>query len=211
MTAHEPNKPAGLNLGTLESRHIEDVIRIHLHGFPSFFLSFLGQRFLREFYGSFLRDPVGMAFVARDERDVVVGTIVGPLDPRGFFSRLLRRRWWAFCQASLAAVLARPSTVPRLIRALAYRGDAPRGPVRALLSSVVVSPSAQGHGVGKALVLRWLQEAGQRGVSGCYLTTDADNNDAVNRFYLSIGWKLESTYTTREGRQMNRYTYDFDH
>lgn len=211
VTVQATDKLAHPNVEALESRDIHDVVRIHLSAFPNFFLSFLGPRFLREFYVSFLMDTLAMAFVARDERDDVVGVVVGPLDPRGFFRRLLHRRWWSFCQASLAIALSRPSTVPRLVRALAYRGDAPEGPARALLSSVAVSPSAQGRGLGKALVLRWLEEARRRGASGCYLITDADNNAAVNGFYLSLGWKIESTYTTPQGRKMNRYVYDFDH
>jgi GNAT superfamily N-acetyltransferase len=204
------SKSLSCRLEPLTLEQVDFVVSLHLNAFPNFFLSCLGPRFLREFYVSFLMDPVAMAFVGHDERDEVVGAIVGPLDPRGFFSRLLRRRWWAFCRASLATALSRPSTVPRLVRALTYRGDLPEGPVRALLSSVAVSPSAQGRGVGKALVLRWLEEARRRGASGCYLTTDADNNDAVNRFYRSMGWKLESAYTTPQGRKMNRYVYDFD-
>ena len=57
---------------------------------------------------------------------------------------------------------------------------------------------------------RWLEEARSRGARGCYLTTDAEKNDPVNRFYLSQGWRVESAYTTPKGRKMNRYVYDFD-
>ena len=204
------DRPADFQIAPLAPEDIGSAVRLHLHAFPDFFLSQLGPRFLREFYLSFLMDPVAMAFVARNQSDGVVGAIVGPLDPRGYFSRLLRRRWWAFCLASLAALLRSPSSAPRLARALVYRGEAPGGPFRALLSSIAVSPGLQGKGIGRALVLRWLDEARSRGASGCYLTTDAENNDPVNRFYLSQGWKVESAYTTPEGRKMNRYVYDFD-
>lgn len=197
------------NVETLGMRHIEDVVRIHLQGFPSFFLSFLGPRFLREFYSSFLADPVGMGFVASDSAEQVVGVVVGSVDPRGYFTRLLRRRWWAFCLACAGAVARRPSCVPRLFRAVRYRGEAPSGPVRALLSSIVVSPAAQGRGVGKLLLRSWVEEARRRGASGCYLTTDADGNEVVNSFYQKTGWVLESSCVTREGRRMNRYVLDW--
>jgi hypothetical protein len=39
--------------------------------------------------------------------------------------------------------------------------------------------------------------------------TDAEYNDSVNRFYLSQGWKPESTHDP-DGRKMNRYIYNFD-
>jgi GNAT superfamily N-acetyltransferase len=200
---------ADFQIAPLAPENVDSVVKLHLRAFPDFFLSLLGPRFLREFYLSFLADPVAMAFVARNEIEGVVGAIVGPLDPRGFFTRLLRRRWWAFCLASFSALLRRPSSAARLARALVYRGEAPGGPVRALLSSIAVEPGAQGKGIGQALVQRWLDEARSRRACGCYLTTDAENNDAVNRFYLSQGWKLESTYTTPDGRKMNRYVYDF--
>lgn len=213
--ANEPaimkDRRADFRIAPLTPEDVGSVVQLHLRAFPNFFLSFLGPRFLREFYHSFLADPVGIAFVARNAQDGVVGAIVGPVDPRGFFGRLLRRRWWAFAVASLAAVMRRPSSAPRLARALLYRGETPSGPVRALLSSLAVSPAAQGRGIGRALVQRWLDEARLRGARGCFLTTDAENNDSVNRFYASQGWKLESAYTTPDGRKMNRYIYDFEY
>lgn len=203
------NQSLSWRLEPLTLQQVNAVVSMHLEAFPDYFLSFLGPGFLREFYASFLQDPVGMAFVAYDERGEVFGAVVGPLDSRQFFRRLLLRRWWAFSSASLAAAVCRPTIVPRLFRALAYRGDTPQGPVRALLSSVAVAPEAQGRGVGKALVMRWLDEAQRRGASGCFLTTDADNNEAVNSFYRSLGWQIESTYVTPQRRRMNRYVYDF--
>ena len=111
--------------------------------------------------------------------------------------------------AGVSAVLSRPSCVPRLFRAVFYSGESPSGPTRALLSSVAVDPNVQHAGVGKKLVQHWVEEARRRGASGCYLTTDADGNDKVNAFYQSLNWHIQSTYTTPQGRRMNRYVYDF--
>jgi len=177
--------------------------------FPTFFLSFLGHAFLREFYGSFLSDPVGLGFVALSDDGRVLGVVVGPLNPSGYFKRLLKRRWWAFCLASVFAVLRRPTVLPRLFRAVVYRGESPAGPVRALLSSIAVDPQVQGGGVGRLLVERWVAEVRAAGGTGCFLTTDADGNEAVNTFYRKLGWKLEGSYLTTEGRRMNRYVLDF--
>jgi ribosomal protein S18 acetylase RimI-like enzyme len=138
----------------------------------------------------------------------VLGAIVGPFVPTGYFKRLLRKRWYAFCLASTAAVLKRPTIIKRLFRALFYRGEAPAGQQRALLSSVAVSPKAQGQGIGQALVKRWVNEVRRCGGTGCYLTTDVENNEKVNSFYQNLGWRIESTYTTPEGRMMNRYIFD---
>lgn len=187
------------------------VVKIHQSSFPGFFLSFLGPRFLELFYRSFLEDPTGIGFVSTDENGCILGSVVGPLVPGGYFKRLLKRRWWKFCLASTSALLRRPWIVSRLLRALLYRGDAHEGDSgpRALLSSIAVAPEAQGQGVGQALVQAWLYEVQCRGGKGAFLNTDVDRNEAVNLFYQRLGWRLDSTYTTCQGRRMNQYIYDF--
>ncbi len=195
---------------SIEAKHIDEVVEAHMSAFPTFFLTFLGRRFLREFYKSFLVDDAGMGFVAEEEQTgSAIGVIVGPVVPDGYFKRLLKRRWWAFCIASAGAVLRRPSTIRRLMRAVFYRGQSPEGPKRSLLSSIAVSPEHQGRGVGKALIEAWVAEARRRGSAGCYLTTDKENNEATNHFYLRTGWKVESSFTPPEGRAMNRYVLNF--
>jgi ribosomal protein S18 acetylase RimI-like enzyme len=195
----------------LSKAHLPEVVSVHQEAFPGFFLSALGARFLSEFYRSFVTDDLGSGFVAiNDPSGQVLGFVVGPTNPIGYFGRLVRRRWWAFAFASAQAALLNPSCVPRLLRALSYRGEPPVGKPRALLSSIAVSPRAQGCGVGAALVRAWVAEVRARDATGCYLTTDACDNDAVNGFYQSLGWKLEAVYSTPEGRRMNRYVCDFD-
>lgn len=198
-----------IEITALSSSHINSVVHIHLKAFPDFFLSFLGPRFLGEFYGSFLVDAQGVGYVALSSSGKVVGAIVGPIDPGGYFKRLLKRRWWKFCVASIAAVVQRPSCMSRLFRAFFYRGDAVEGLQRALLSSIAVDPNVQGAGIGKKLVECWIKEVSRRGATGCYLTTDADGNDKVNAFYQGLNWRIDGVYLTPEGRRMNRYVYDF--
>ncbi|MFI4912706.1 MAG: GNAT family N-acetyltransferase [Sedimentisphaeraceae bacterium JB056] len=194
----------------LKEEYVEQMVDVHMQSFPEFFLTFLGPRFLKEFYSSFLHDRAGMAFVAVEDGNVL-GGVVGPLNPDGYFKRLLMRRWYAFILASLSAVIKKPSVMPRLFRAVFYRGDSPdNGQPRSLLSSIAVSPDSQGKGVGAALVNAWLEEAEKRESKGCFLTTDKENNESTNRFYKKLGWKLETSFATPEGRKMNRYVYDFD-
>jgi predicted N-acetyltransferase YhbS len=99
----------------------------------------------------------------------------------------------------------------RLIGAIWYRGDTPvDGGARALLSSVAVDPDMQGDGLGSSLVKEWLAEMKLTGTQGCYLLTDSKRNDAVNRFYQRLGWKLDSQHRTPRGRVLNRYLFDFN-
>jgi glycosyltransferase involved in cell wall biosynthesis/ribosomal protein S18 acetylase RimI-like enzyme len=205
----EERSPVAYNVIPIELAHISQVIDLHMRAFSGFFLTFLGPNFLKEFYSSFLRDAAGIGFAAKEPgTGDVIGVIVGPLLPEGYFLRLLKRRWYVFCLASVAAVLKRPAAARQLFQALFYRGEPPTGPQRALLSSVAVSPRSQGQGVGQALVRRWVEEVRWRGGKGCYLTTDANDNDKINSFYQKLGWRIESTYRTPKGRVMNRYVLD---
>jgi len=194
-----------VTLGPIAPRDVRPLARLHRAAFPGFFLTGLGEPFLAQFYRGFLADPSAVAVVARDARGAVQGAVVGTVEPAGFFGRLVRRQWPGLVAASARAVLRAPRSAARLLRAVRYRGGpAPAG--AALLSSLCVTPAAQGRGLGGQLVDAWTSEVARRGATAAYLTTDADGNDAVNAFYRAHGWALVDTTTTHEGRPMNRYT-----
>lgn len=195
-----------LRIGPLRPEDVRAAARLHRAAFPGFFLSTLGEPFLAQFYSGFLGEPTAVTAVARDEAGTVVGVAVGTTEPAGFFRRLLRRRLPGFVVASARAVLRRPASAPRLLRAVAYRGDTDPTADGALLSSIFVVPSAQGTGAGRQLLAAWVRAATDAGAGAASLTTDAEGNDAVNRFYVAQGWDLAGTFRTREGRSMNRYT-----
>jgi colanic acid biosynthesis glycosyl transferase WcaI len=179
--------------------------RLHRAAFPGFFLSSLGEEFLQQFYRGFLDDPTAVTVVARDGSGELRGVAVGTTDPAAFFSRLWRRHWLGFAAASVRATLRRPRAAPRLVRALRYRGDTASDGASALLSSICVDPAWRGQGLGRFLLDGWIQQAGARGASVAFLTTDAVGNDAVQRFYTNQGWAVDERFETREGRPMLRY------
>ena len=81
----------------LQTRHIPSVVCTLLTAFSGFFLSFLGPRFLKEFYAAFVHEDNSIGLVVVDAGDQIAGAVVGTLQPSGFFRRLLKRRWWVFC------------------------------------------------------------------------------------------------------------------
>lgn len=178
---------------------------LHRRAFPDFFLSRLGDQFLRQLYLGYTSDPDAVVSVARGQDGRVIGACVGTTQPSGFFSRLLKQRFIGFVRASLLAAVRNPQFAPRLLAALTYRGDAPPGLDGALLSSLCVDPEAQNGGIGRALEEAWCVRAAELGARTAFLTTDADNNEAANRFYLRRGWQLTDQFVTRQGRRMNRY------
>lgn len=181
---------------------------LHRAAFPEFFLSKLGEPFLREFYKGFLLDPTSVAVIARDTKGVPIGAAVGSTEPAGYYHRLLRRQFVGLASASLLAIARRPRALLRLVRGAFYRGevgDEPSAPHGALLSSICTGPTAQGQGVGTLLLQLWERQAAELGAKSAHLSTDAVDNEKANTFYDACGWSLEHEYRTREGRRMNLY------
>jgi ribosomal protein S18 acetylase RimI-like enzyme len=183
---------------------VQKVVEIHLLGFPGFFLTFLGLAFLREFYTATLSDTSCICIVA-EHKGCVCGFLAGTDQPAGFYSRLIRKRWWRFAFASILPFLRRPTIVPRLLRAFAKPKKVINKMGRGTLMSIAVMPTVQSQGIGHALVNAFLQESINRGLKCIDLTTDQENNMAVNYFYHNLGFVCERTFTTPEGRNMNEY------
>ncbi len=190
---------------TMNMRDINQVVAVHISSFPDFFLSFLGSRFLFLFYSGICSDPDGIAFVYMNESRIPVGFVAGTLNPQGFYSRLLKRDWLKFAFASITPTLRKPSTIWRVARAVFHPSNNPLGDDVAGLFSICMLPELQGQGAGTKLVRAFLDEAKQRGCRRIVLTTDRDNNDAVNAFYTKLGFAIERQYATPDGRRMNEY------
>jgi len=192
----------------MEGKYVSRVVEIHRKSFPGFFLTFLGSRFLSLYYSGICAAPEGIAYIYLDAAGVPAGFVAGTSDPRGFYSKLLRKDWMRFSLASLGAIFRRPSIVGRIARAVRHPSGNPAGKDVAGLYSIGVLPSLQGTGAGGKLTAAFLEEARRRGCSRVFLTTDRDGNDAANAFYRKLGFRLEREFTTAEGRTMNEYWID---
>lgn len=189
----------------LKECDIQRVVAVHISSFPGFFLSFLGPRFLSLFYSGICSASEGIAFVYLNEAGFPAGFVAGTANPGGFYSRLLKRDWLKFALASIVPVLRKPAVIGRVLRAVSHPSDNPIGDEAAGLFSIGVLPELQGTGAGKKLVQAFLLEARQRGCERVFLTTDRDNNDAINSFYEKLGFEIDRQYVTPEGRRMNEY------
>ncbi|MGB3223300.1 MAG: GNAT family N-acetyltransferase [Desulforhopalus sp.] len=192
----------------MRSGHIPGVVHTHLASFPGFFLSFLGPRFLSLYYAGLCADPQGIGLVYLNTSKFPAGFVAGSSNPRGFYSRLLKRDWLKFALASAGAIIRKPNVIGRVARGFFHSGSNPLGDDVAGLFSIGVLPELQGTGVGKLLVEAFLREAGVRGCKRVFLTTDRDDNEAINSFYRTLGFYIERQYETPERRRMNEYWID---
>ncbi|MDA1317540.1 MAG: GNAT family N-acetyltransferase, partial [bacterium] len=75
------------------------------------------------------------------------------------------------------------------------------------LSSIAVISAA--NGIGSILLKAFIEDAQKREISNITLTTDFENNELVNKFYLKHGFK-KSGLEVRKGRKLCRYTLFID-
>jgi ribosomal protein S18 acetylase RimI-like enzyme len=187
---------------------VDQVVQTHLQSFPNFFLSELGPKFLSLFYRAVCADQSGIALVGLDQTGRVAGFAAGTSNPRGFYTRLLRKQWLKFAAASVTAVLKKPAIIGRLLGALNHPGENPDGSEVAGLYSIGISPEAQGQGWGGKLLSEFIKTAKAKGCRKVFLTTDRDQNEKVNAFYRKNGFMAKRQFVTPQGRRMNEYWMD---
>ena len=110
-----------------QARLCTSMADLHVSAFPGFFLTSLGKPFLRRLYAGFMKQPQGLCLVAEDA-GVIVGFVVGTVDPSGFFRRLLSQQAVGFAIAAVPGLLKNPLfTARKCLGALFYRGETPGG------------------------------------------------------------------------------------
>lgn len=177
----------------------------HSAAFPRHFLTSLGVPFLTLYYRSVAEDPLTIALVAV-AGEQLCGLCVGAVDPRGFYSRLLKRRLGSFALEAARVAVTRPRTIPRLIGALRHPSAQVASPRAAGLFSLAVVPGFQRRGIGAQLVRSFVEKSALEGATHVVLETDETGNDGVNAFYERLGFSVTESYVTDQGRAMRRYT-----
>lgn len=189
---------------TCSDQYIDQCVDVHLKSFKGFFLTFLGKNFLKLLYSSIIEDPSGIGYVYIYNDDVI-GLVFGSTQPTGLYRRLIKKRWLKFGLAALKAVVKKPKIIIRLLRSFKLANQENNTPGRGTLMSIAVDPTHQGKNIGKELISNFLNEVKKRGCLSVVLTTDAEENEKVNNFYMGMNFTLNRTYTTPEGRKMNEY------
>ena len=185
---------------------IKQIVQIHLKTFPGFFLTFMGKGFLNQMYACYCKHP-GSGLFAAFEGETPVGFLAYSSDFSGLYKYMIKKRLFPFFWYSMGAFFRKPKVFMRLVRALLKPGEAKREDAYVELSSIGVKPEQKGKGIGSLLIDELKKETDFSKFAYINLETDAENNEAANRFYQKNGFALSKTYQTQEGRKMNEYRY----
>jgi ribosomal protein S18 acetylase RimI-like enzyme len=193
---------------------LDAIVDVHLAAFHSgFTLSALGPAFICPYYDLILKFKQHIFFVAQWENEVV-GFAAGFKSPRLFYQSLKAAKW-RFIFTLLWVVLKNPFIVLRILggfKRIKRKTNTSAIPDQATshLCSLAVKPTFANRGIGKTLVRTFNSEARNRGASLVVITTDAENNDAVNEFYKRLGFQCIDTYYRSVGRLINEYVLPLD-
>lgn len=185
---------------------LDGIARVHDAAFAGFFLSGMGTAFVRAYYELILAYEAGLLLVA-DVDGATHGFVAGFGDPAAFYAYMAKRKSRLVLPA-LMGVLRRPRLLPRVLfnrRRVSEEAAGPQRQDHFVLSSIGVDPADAGRGLGRELVAAFLSAARGRGGRTVGLSTDADDNKAVNAFYVKCGFELHRTFASGPKRRMNEY------
>lgn len=180
----------------------EILSHIHLTAFKDFFLTTLGNSFLKTYYSSALKSAESIAIGAVNQNDQIVGFCVGCTQAKGYHMRLIKQNLFQFLLQGIVILFSNPSALWRLAKNIEKNKITDDNGNYAELLSIAVSPDAKGSGIGKEMIAKFEAEAKAKGCIKVALTTDYYNNDDVIAFYKKSGYEVFYEFTTYPKRRM---------
>lgn len=198
------------------------AVRLHLEVLDMEFLSRFGPSFMASYYRAWMATAGGVSLVAVSDAGDVVGLLLGATAPSAHARAMVREHGVALASRMVTYALWHPALAKDLIvtRARRYLGGVARvirsrwapatptaassgGPAVAEITHVLVEPSVQGGGVGRALVERAVSISRDAGADEVELVTPPDL--AAQHFYEHLGWQCEGSLRSRSGEEFLRY------
>ena len=94
------------------SSDLDGIVQLHTQVFPKFFMTNMGNLFLKEYYQALLEYPKNISLVAVQSNQVV-GFIVGFGDPTQFY-KFYRQRYNRLILPILLAIIRKPKLISRI-------------------------------------------------------------------------------------------------
>ena len=190
------------------------------------FISRCGAPFLRRYYVAWLQSPGGISVACVDDDDRVVGVLLGAVDPAGHIRTMVRRHGLGLAAHMAVAAVRWPALGKEVVVTRARRyavgiwrlattrgrrtqaaaaGPGPDDERVGEITHLVVDPSWQGKGLGRALVDTAVERARAADLDAIVLVTPPDL--AARQFYARLGWEEGAAMTSRSGEPFVRYRY----
>lgn len=189
-----------------EKSLINEIVKIHLTTFEGFFLTFMGEGFLRQMYSAYTRHSCSGILIDVDNKQVN-GFLAYSENLSDLYKYMIKHHLIPFAWYSFAAFLRDPKVFMRLIRAFLKPKESRRDEKYVELASIGVHPDMKSRGIGSNLINCLKSEVDFDIFAYITLETDVCHNEIANRFYVKNGFQVFREYETHEGRRLYEYRY----
>lgn len=183
---------------------LDAIVKIHNSAFTNFFLTSLGDGFLKLYYQSVMRSKYGIILISESDCEVI-GFCAGTLLSAGFNTRLIKENLFNYMWQSVKLLFTSPISILHLYKNLTKENpDVGDNGDYAELLSIGVDPNNQGGGAGKKMLIALEEEVQKKGGLKLSLTTDYEDNEKAIGFYHSLGYNEWYDFVTFPNRRMYR-------
>lgn len=187
-----------------EKEEVHAISDIHLKAFDGFFLSELGSEFLSTYYNTVRENNRGV-LLGCFEDNKLLGFCAATTLSEGFNKHLVKSNFFSFSKIGLFLLFSRPKALLRLLKNFTKSDPSVSDDGHyAELLSIGVSPTAQGKGVGKKLLMALEEYLNEMNVSKLSLTTDYYDNEKTLNFYKGMGYEIMYDFVAYPDRRMYR-------
>jgi hypothetical protein len=179
------------------------ISKLHLISFSKFFLTSFGGKFLTSFYESILLHQQGIGLGVFNGNELI-GFAIGTKKNSGFYKSLIKKNGFKLLLFAMPSFLRSPSKIIRLFSSLINSVSNKKYCNLACLLSICVSPKSGIKSLGSILIKNFESEMVKFGIEELVLTTDKENNEHLNHFYIVNNYICVNSFFQGE-REMNFY------
>jgi ribosomal protein S18 acetylase RimI-like enzyme len=183
-----------VQISELDDDGLRRLADLH-HSVMHTLLSDLGLPFVTKYYRAACSDESVVGICALDSTNEIIGWAVGSPDPPAI-NQKLRSPWTWFLIQMLRLALTRPGVFVQLVSSV-FSASVPMDQHAIELTYIGVAASAQGKGLGRALLEKFVEESRARGYHLVVLSVEDENEPAI-ALYEKFGFRISRSFT--EGR-----------
>ena len=185
-----------IELNQLDQAGMDELVCLHNQVMHTL-LSDLGTDFIKKYYQAAQTGKGIIGFAAFSETGEMTGWVMGSGDPAALNSSLRKPLSWFFGKM-LKISISSPAIIIELVGSLLTSSDANRlYDGQCELTYIGVSQNAQGQGLGRELIFKFVEQAKLSGYNSIALSVETDNPAAVS-LYQKCNFKILRTF--QEGR-----------
>jgi len=188
----------------------KQLVIIHKTTFIDFFLTSLGDSFLRMYYKLSLKSKNVVAICATDENDHIIGFALGSVESVCHHINLVKYNLLAFMMQGFLLLFTKPFALIRLINNLEKNDPHNEISNYSELLSIGIIPGKKGLGIGKILLRKFEEEVFKMGSKAVALTTDYYYNEDVIAFYKKSDYTIFSKFIAYPNRRMFKLIKQLD-